>query len=286
MRIIPRSEWGARYASAYRNYDAPLPAQEVWLHHSVTVAPDVVAPFGDDYAAIRAIEQVGQDRFGWGISYTWLITPAGLIFQGHRVDGVGTHTGGRNSRARAICFVGNYEEDQPTDAQIEAAAWLLWHAHAKGWIRAPRLNGGHRDLKSTACPGRHAYDRIDDINELAAQPGGGSQPQQSTLGGLVNSVTLKDGVKEKTAFLVVPERGYRLITGVGVIDGLDLHWVKEKNFDGEDLAFHVPADPDIPGGDPWWSKPIKGGTAALVICYSLPTTDHIATAGLRKVYPS
>lgn len=178
MEIISRAEWGARYASSYRNYDAPLPADEVWLHHSVTIAPDLVPPWTDDYAAIRALEQIGQNRFGWGMSYTWPITPAGLIFEGHRVDGVGTHTGGRNSRARAICFVGNYETDQPTNAQIEAAAWLLRHAHSQGWIKHPRLNGGHQDLKATKCPGQHAYNRIDDINRLAATGpiGGGGAP--------------------------------------------------------------------------------------------------------------
>lgn len=170
MRIIQRAEWGARHDSAYKGYNAPLPATETWLHHSVTIAPDLVPPFTDDYAAIRTLEQIGEDRFGYGISYTWLITPAGLIFEGHRVDGVGTHTGGRNSRARAICLVGNYEDAEPTDEQITAAAWLLQHAHQRGWIDRPALDGGHRDLKATACPGIKAYRRIDDINRLAAGP--------------------------------------------------------------------------------------------------------------------
>lgn len=168
MEIISRARWGARHASAYRNYTAPLPAGEAWAHHSVTIAPDLVAPFDDDYAAIRTLERIGQDRFGWGISYTWLITPAGLIFEGHRVDGVGTHTADRNSRSRAICFVGNYEAQQLTEAQVRAAAWLLQHAHARGWLRTPRLNGGHRDVKATACPGRHAYAQLGRINQLAA----------------------------------------------------------------------------------------------------------------------
>jgi hypothetical protein len=167
FRIIPRGEWGAQHENG--SGAAPLPAREVWLHHSVTIAPDLVPPFTDDAAAIRTLERIGEDRFGRGISYTWLITPAGLIFEGHGVDRVGSHTGGRNSIARAICFVGNYEENHPTENQIASAAWLLRHARDRGWIMVARLNGGHRDLKQTACPGQHAYADIPAINQLATR---------------------------------------------------------------------------------------------------------------------
>lgn len=173
MPIIPRSEWGARHPDGFR--DAPLPAAEVWLHHSVTVAPDLkwIDANGDgvdddERAAMRQLEDIGQSRFGGGISYTWLVMPSGRIYQGHSVDRQGAHTGGRNDIARAVCFVGDYEDRAPTNAQLDATAWLLQHAKAKGWIMSARLNGGHRDLKATACPGAKAYARIADINRLAA----------------------------------------------------------------------------------------------------------------------
>ena len=168
LRIIPRGEWGARYADG--GGFAPLPATECWLHHSVTTPPNTTAPYDDDIAAIRTLEQIGQDRFGQGMSYTWLITPAGWIFEGHSVGRLGAHTAGRNSRARAICLVGNYEVAGPTQAQILAAAWLLQQGRGRGWLTAARLNGGHRDVSSTACPGRYAYARIGEINQLAAGP--------------------------------------------------------------------------------------------------------------------
>lgn len=168
MRIIPRAEWGARYPNG--GGSAPLPARECWLHHSVTIAPDLVPPFDDDYAAVRALEEIGQQRFGQGISYTWLVTPAGLVFEGHSPDRLGAHTAGRNSIARAICLVGNYDTVAPTTAQLRAVAWLLQQAHTAGWLDERRLDGGHRDLKATACPGAHAYAAISGINRLAAGP--------------------------------------------------------------------------------------------------------------------
>jgi hypothetical protein len=171
MDIISRAEWGAGYDNGFR--PAPLPAQEVWLHHSVTVAPDLVPPFDDDHAAIRTLERIGEQRFGRGISYTFPITPAGLIFEGHSVDRVGAHTGGRNTVSRAICFVGDYERNRPTEAMLDAAAWLLREGRARGWWTAARLTGGHRDAPgaSTACPGRHAYALISEINRRAASGG-------------------------------------------------------------------------------------------------------------------
>lgn len=181
MRIVSRSEWGARYPNGCTS--APLPAAEVWLHHSVTSA-------ANGPAIIREIERIGQSRFGCGISYTWLITLDGAIFEGHSVNRQGTHTGGRNDRSRAICFVGNYEEIRPTGAQLRSAGWLLQHARANGWITAARLAGGHRDLTATACPGRHAYAAIPTINQLA---GGGPIEEGDDMANADEIASVLDG---------------------------------------------------------------------------------------------
>ncbi|AOS63422.1 peptidoglycan recognition protein family protein [Actinoalloteichus hymeniacidonis] len=160
MEITSRAAWGARYPDGFRS--APLPAQEVYLHHSVTT--------GSGAGAVRTLEDIGQQRFGGGISYTFVIDSTGTIYQGHSVGRQGAHTGGRNDISRAICLIGNYETQQMTDAQIRAVAWLLREGHAKGWWRSNQLTGGHRDAPgaSTACPGANAQSRIGEINRLAA----------------------------------------------------------------------------------------------------------------------
>lgn len=169
-RIIPRSEWGAKYG--FGPYTRPLGDLEKWLHHSVTVAPDTVPPYSDDYAAIRAIEAIGRQRFGsYGFPYTFAFTPAGLIFEGHPIDRVGAHTQGHNTKGAGFVLVGNYENMRPTTAQREAIAWTLRHGVERGWWKGTSLNGGHRDTKATACPGRYAYAEISEINRLAAAGG-------------------------------------------------------------------------------------------------------------------
>lgn len=168
MPIITRAEWGAEHPNGFG--PRKLPATQAWLHHSAGLAPDLVPPFDDDYQAIRDLEAIGEARFGGGISYTRLITPVGLIFEGHSIDRVGSHTANRNTVAVGYCLVGNYTVQAPTAAQLYALAWCIQHDHRNGWLDQPQLDGGHRDLKATQCPGDHAYVAIPNINRLAAGP--------------------------------------------------------------------------------------------------------------------
>ncbi|GAB3458687.1 N-acetylmuramoyl-L-alanine amidase [Actinophytocola sediminis] len=174
LSIISRARWGARYQRGFG--PAPLPAQEVWLHHSVTGAP--AADLALEAAAMRTLEDIGQQRFGGGISYTFAVMPSGRVYEGHGVDRQGAHTANRNSIARAIVLIGNYDTQPVTGQQITAVAALLQHGHAVGWWRAARLNGGHQQAPGaqTACPGRHAMAVIGQMNQLAAGPPVGDAP--------------------------------------------------------------------------------------------------------------
>jgi hypothetical protein len=154
MKIVSRDEWGARFSNGAG--PAPLPASGgVALHHST-------GPNENGVTAVRRLEAIGQSRFGAGISYTFPITPDGTIYEGHSVDRKGTHTGGHNSTVRAICFIGNYDVDLPTAAQVESAAWLLAEGVRRRWWPSTLLRG-HRDFKATACPGAKAYAQIPNI---------------------------------------------------------------------------------------------------------------------------
>jgi hypothetical protein len=159
MRITSRARWGARYANG--DGAAPLPATALYLHHSVAT--------GTGPAAVRTVEQIGQDRYRAGISYTFLADQLGDVYEGHGIGRKGTHTRGLNSTARAICAIGNYETTHPSAEMLEAIAQLVAHGHQQGWW-PPRLTGGHRDAPgaATACPGRHLHTAIPHINQRVA----------------------------------------------------------------------------------------------------------------------
>jgi len=167
QRIIQRPEWGARHEDGFG--PRPVGALQVYVHHSVTIAPDLIPPFTDDYAAVRTLEAIGESRFGKGISYQFPITPAGLVFEGVSVDRVGAAISKYNTPTANIVWVGNYDVNKPPRPMLEATDWLLHHGVTKGWWRSPRVAGGHRDApnSATACPGRHAYALLDDLNRGA-----------------------------------------------------------------------------------------------------------------------
>jgi hypothetical protein len=171
--IISRARWGARYSAGFG--PSPLPARELWLHHSVTIAPDLVwvdadgdGVEDDEERAMRTLEDIGQQRFGGGISYTFAVMPSGRIYEGHGIGRQGAHTGGRNDIARAIVLVGDYSNREPTEAQQNAVAWLVELGRQQGWWTVTGLSGGHRQAPgqiATACPGDAALRRIPAINQ-------------------------------------------------------------------------------------------------------------------------
>lgn len=165
QHLITRAEWGARESDGFD--DRPMPIREWWLHHTVTVAPDLSAPFTDDDAAIRTLERIGEERFGGGVPYTYPVTPVGRIYQGHSLDRRGAHTKGHNTVGAAFALVGNFDKRTPPPAMEEAIARRMVIDHRAGRAVTHQLEGGHRDVSQTACPGAAAYARIPFINRRA-----------------------------------------------------------------------------------------------------------------------
>lgn len=172
QRIIQRPEWGARHEDGFG--PRPVGDLQVYVHHSVTIAPDLVTPFTDDYAAVRTLESIGESRFGRGISYQFPITPAGLVFEGVSVDRVGAAISNYNTPTANIVWIGNYDTAKPPRPMLEATDWLLHHGVDRGWWRRPIVAGGHRDAPGaiTACPGRYAHALLDELNAGAYHSGG------------------------------------------------------------------------------------------------------------------
>lgn len=281
MQIISRAEWGAEHEDGFRS--APIPARELYLHHSVTIAPDLLPPFDDDDAAIRTLERIGEQRFGRGISYTFAITPVGRIYEGHGVRRQGAHTGGRNTIARAICLVGNFDRDRPPEPMIDAVAWLVSHGHRQGWWPA-QLTGGHRDAPgaSTACPGRHAYALIGEINRRAAADP--ADPTAPVLGGDDDMgmqqfpIPAAEGLRSMR--LIVPTgksstvtaRSWISMVGNGPDKASGRVWAQDDDSGLADRWFNMPFGDGRSARD-WWELP--DGTTQINVHYDMPQGGSI-----------
>lgn len=164
--IVPRDAWGGT-ANGWPGMT--LPAVHVWVHHSVTTPTD------DALADFRTLDGIGRSRGHGGISYSYVIHPDGTVGEGQGLAR-GAHTGGNgcgsspwgwNPCAFGVCFVGNYEEQEPTVQAIEAFRWLYAHLVAEGVLQPGAPIDGHRSApgNATACPGRSLVDALPALRE-------------------------------------------------------------------------------------------------------------------------
>ena len=114
---------------------------------------------------------------GWdGLGYHFVIgngdgSPEGKIEVGPRWKNQirGAHAGVAyyNKYGIGICLVGNFEETSPDRAQIDALVKLIRWLQIKCDIPAKNVIG-HRDVKSTLCPGK--YFPMREVKERIVNP--------------------------------------------------------------------------------------------------------------------
>ena len=106
-------------------------------------------------AANGSVEAVHQSHVarGWaGIAYHYYVRKDGSVYRGRPEWAVGGHTSGHNWHTLGICFEGNFETETMSEAQLNAGRELIADIIAR-W--GDLVVEGHRDLGSTACPGKN-----------------------------------------------------------------------------------------------------------------------------------
>ena len=118
-------------------------------------------PSDDDLSAAEI--DVSHKARGWAcIGYHYVVRKDGTVEQGRPHWTIGAHAYGHNSHTIGIHVCGNFEEAEPTDEQIESMAMLLANLCTDYGLPIDRDHiVGHRELMSTACPGRNLYEMMD-----------------------------------------------------------------------------------------------------------------------------
>ncbi len=192
ITIVTRSEWGARPPKTTpRKIATPTP--ELWLHHS--------ASQGEDERSVRAIQNYHMDVKKWNdIAYSFLVdndAPDVDVFEGRGPGISGGHTLGHNTISHAICVLGNFNDDVPTDQALETIAQLVAHGYEEEWWPLG-FTGGHRDTRGSNpgdCPGDNLYALIGYLNMRAVQIYEGRN-MPGEYRGVVNCPTSKGQVME------------------------------------------------------------------------------------------
>lgn len=102
-----------------------------------------------------------------GIGYHYVIRANGTIETGRPHNVIGAHAGATiNATSIGICLTGRFMQHLPTNAQMEALAWLIEYLEEKyGSLEI----GGHNDFSNTNCPGvlfswTDLWRKLEDIN--------------------------------------------------------------------------------------------------------------------------
>jgi uncharacterized protein with LGFP repeats len=178
-KIITRAAWKAKGQTksnscddakhGYPKYGASL--EGVLLHHTAGSNSYSKKQSASIVRAIQAYHMKGRD---WcDIAYNFLVDKYGQIFQGRAGDlnraVRGSHSGNSavNEQTMGVALMGNLDKKTPTTAMKNATVKLIgWrigttYLPAKGTyhLGGKKLNriAGHRNVVSTACPGKYGY---------------------------------------------------------------------------------------------------------------------------------
>lgn len=132
--------------------------KHIVIHHTASESGSV--------ESIHAAHLARKDKNGkkWmGIGYHFVIGNGQGMGDGEieptfrwRQQMQGAHAGDEeyNQHGIGVCLVGNFENHSPSTAQLTAVKQLVGVMKKEYQIRSDRVVG-HREVKSTACPGKH-----------------------------------------------------------------------------------------------------------------------------------
>jgi len=150
--VLPRSKWATGQPIPSR-MNTMLPVTYITVHH------DGMSPFtgNSTSAGARRIDaiRIAHQRQGWGdIGYHFAIDRAGNIWEGRPLTYQGAHVKDHNEHNIGVVMLGNFDEQRPTNAQVEALNRHVKNLKAAYGVSTPRLKT-HQEWAATACPGRN-----------------------------------------------------------------------------------------------------------------------------------
>jgi hypothetical protein len=158
LSVQPRSAWNAVGALPRRLTSASGAWSRITVHHSAKYSHEIGTPSSGNVAAtIKDIQTVHMRDEGYGdIGYHFLVDPVGRIWQGRTLEWQGAHAGGANGANNVgnigVCVLGDFSNERP-DPRALAALEKLVDALCERHRIARSHVYGHRQLRSTECPG-------------------------------------------------------------------------------------------------------------------------------------
>lgn len=152
-RLVKRAEWQA--ATLRDNYDPMGAITRITVHHTSEI-PGI--DHLSDRELVAKIQRNHQQHQQWAdIGYHYLIGRAGEVFEGRPLFAQGAHAGGDSNKHNiGVALIGDFDQQLPDTRQLAILERLLEELRQRYHIPRDQVFG-HRDFKTTVCPGQALY---------------------------------------------------------------------------------------------------------------------------------
>lgn len=240
MEIVSREAWGANPLQTPASHIA-TPTDETWLHHTGSTGLHGAS-------GMRSLQANALAGGYVDLEYTVVVDTDGAVFMSRGIGRDTAATATHNGHSHAVCVMGNYETQTPTDDCLNRLVDCLLWLRDEGAIRTPAFTGPHRDApgNATACCGANLIARIPDLNRAAAS--GVLDPTEDE-GGAMDIVSTPTG----KGYYVVASDGGVFAYGDAKFYG---------SMGGEPLNAPVVGMDVLPNGKGYWLVAKDGGVFA------------------------
>src|SRR6478736_2338712 len=141
--------------------------RDIFIHHE---GGGVRGNPADKAAVLRQIESYVLNKGYIAIDYNVMVFNNGEVWAGREVWNEDAATINNNPTSVSICAVGNYQVEPASDALINGIKQAIREIVESGYsIRNPSIRA-HKEVFSTACPGRNLIARMDELKNWEAAP--------------------------------------------------------------------------------------------------------------------
>lgn len=170
MKLVTRASWGARKPEHRTTATLNDESTCHWNGPTITVGGKTTWDHSRCAGLVRGIQNFHMDSRGWSdIAYNFVECPHGYTFEGRGLNVInganGTNTGNRTSHA--ICCLGG---EGNSFSEKEKVGFKGCVKYIADHTLAPDKAQGHRDHKSTACPGDARYKWVHAGMPVASTP--------------------------------------------------------------------------------------------------------------------
>lgn len=156
--VVSREEWGAEpVKGAFTQHEI----EQITIHHA-----------GDLDGVTGPAQFLGWQNWhhhlGWpDLAYHFIVGRDGKIYEGRPYSAVGDTATEYDPTGHFLIVVeGNFDDDTPSDLQLETLARMVAWAAMQFDVSAATITG-HRDHAATTCPGNSLYAKIHDGSLVA-----------------------------------------------------------------------------------------------------------------------